>query len=164
MIDKAVFPGLQGGPHANQIAAVAVCLAEAASPKFRAYAMQVRENARILAGELSRMGWRIVSGGTDSHLFLLDTGERGVGGKQAQEFLERVKIIVNKNTIPYDTRSPVDPSGIRIGTPALTTRGMKEKEMKEVASLIHDTLTNADAAVVLKKVQALCGKFPILLK
>lgn len=161
LIDKAVFPGLQGGPHVNQIAAAAVCLEEAVSKKFRAYAMQVRENARTLAGELSRMGWRIVSGGTDSHLFLLDTWERGVSGKQAQELLERVKIIVNKNTIPYDERSPTDPSGIRIGTPALTTRGMKEKEMKEIASLIHDTLMNVDTNVILKRVNILCKKFSI---
>lgn len=161
LIDKAVFPGLQGGPHVNQIAAAAVCLAEAASPKFLAYAMQVRENARTLAGELSRMGWRIVSGGTDSHLFLLDTWKRGVSGKQAQELLERVKIIVNKNTIPYDKRSPIDPSGIRIGTPALTTRGMKEREMKEVAFLIHDALMNVDTKVILKRVNMLCRKFSI---
>ena len=160
-IDKAVFPGLQGGPHVNQIAAVAIALAEAATPAFHAYAKQVVANARTLAGELARLNWRVVSGGTDTHLFLVDTWQRGIGGKRASEMLERVGIIVNKNTIPYDTRSPVDPSGIRIGTAALTTRGMREREMKVIAGLIDETLRGASTTKIRKNVLALARKFPL---
>ncbi len=141
-IDKAVFPGLQGGPHANQIAAAAVALKEALSPKFKKYAKQVIKNAKILALSLSKCGWRIVSGGTDSHLFLVDTWSRGISGKTAQEILERKGIIVNKNAIPYDMRSPFDPSGIRIGTPAITTQGMREKDMKKIAERINKILSH----------------------
>ena len=142
LIDKAVFPGIQGGPHTNQIAAVAVALREAMKPQFKTYAKQVVKNAKVLAGELKKLGWRIVSGGTDSHLFLVDTwldGE-GIGGKEASDKLERAGIIVNKNTIPFDARSPVDPSGIRIGTAAETTRGKKEKEMIKLAHKINQIL------------------------
>ncbi|PIR45357.1 MAG: serine hydroxymethyltransferase [Candidatus Vogelbacteria bacterium CG10_big_fil_rev_8_21_14_0_10_50_13] len=142
LIDKAVFPGIQGGPHTNQIAAVAVALREAMKPQFKTYAKQVVKNAKVLAGELKKLGWRIVSGGTDSHLFLVDTwldGE-GIGGKEASDKLERAGIIVNKNTIPFDARSPVDPSGIRIGTAAETTRGKKEKEMIKLAKKIDQIL------------------------
>lgn len=141
-IDKAVFPGLQGGPHANQIAAVAVALAEAAQPAFKRYAAQVVRNAKALAGELTRLGWRVVSGGTDTHLLLLDTwmDGRGIGGKAASDKLEAAGIIVNKNTIPGDTRSPVDPSGIRLGTAAETTRGKKEKDMVTLARKIDNVL------------------------
>src|SRR3989344_5854096 len=116
-IDKAVFPGLQGGPHLNQIAAVAVALKEASTPAFKKYAAQVVKNAQALADELSKLGWRVVSGGTDSHLLLVDVWNngKGIGGKEASERLEKAGIIVNKNTIPFDTRSPVDPSGIRLG-------------------------------------------------
>ncbi len=140
LIDKAVFPGLQGGPHLNQIAAVAVALKEASSPKFKIYARQVIKNARALALELQKLGWRIVSGGTDTHLVLVDTWSRGIGGKLASEKLEKEGIIVNKNTIPGETRSPVDPSGIRLGTAAETTRGMKEKDMQKLARKIDDIL------------------------
>lgn len=142
LIDKAVFPGIQGGPHTNQIAAVAVALREAMKPQFKTYAKQVVKNAKVLAGELKKLGWRIVSGGTDSHLFLVDTwldGE-GIGGKEASDKLGRAGIIVNKNTIPFDARSPVDPSGIRIGTAAETTRGKKEKEMIKLAKKIDQIL------------------------
>lgn len=144
-IDRAVFPGLQGGPHANQIAGVAVALAEAARPDFKKYAHQVVKNAQVLARELQRHGWRVVSGGTDSHLILLDTWQRGegLGGKQASEALERSGIIVNKNTIPFDTRGPVDPSGIRLGTAAETTRGAREKTMMALAKKIDIILRNA---------------------
>ncbi|MEK7140057.1 MAG: serine hydroxymethyltransferase [Patescibacteria group bacterium] len=137
-IDKAVFPGLQGGPHENQIAAVAVALKEAMSPTFKKYAAQTVKNARALGEELSRLGWRVISGGTDSHLLLVDVwmNGAGIGGKEASERLERAGIVVNKNTIPFDTRSPVDPSGIRLGTAAETTRGKKEKDMKEIARKI----------------------------
>ena len=141
-IDRAVFPGLQGGPHANQIAAAAVCLKEAMSPSFKKYAKQVVKNARELARGLQKLGWRIISGGTDSHLFLVDTWARGLSGKTAQELLEAQKIIVNKNTIPYDTRFPFDPSGIRIGTAAVTTQGMKEKDMKKIAEKIDVILSS----------------------
>ena len=141
-IDKMVFPGLQGGPHLNQIAAVAVALAEAARPEFKKYTKQVVKNAAALAGELARLGWRIVSGGTDTHLLLVDVwmNGKGIGGKEASERLEKAGIIVNKNTIPFDTRSPVDPSGIRLGTPAETTRGKQEKDFTEIAKKINEVL------------------------
>lgn len=162
LIDKAVFPGLQGGPHVNQIAAVAVALEEASQPTFQKYANQVVENTRALAKELEKLGWRIVSGGTDTHLFLVDTWVKEIGGKMASDLLENVGIIVNKNTIPYDTRRPVDPSGIRIGTAALTTRGMKEKEMREIADLIDKTLSKSESTDIIKdKVLELCRKFPL---
>ena len=142
LIDRAVFPGLQGGPHMNQIAAVAVCLKEAMSQEFQKYAKQIVKNAKMLSAELVRRGWRIISGGTDSHLFLVDTWAEGTGisGKRAEELLEIEKIIVNKNTIPFDTRSPMDPSGIRIGTAAITTQGMKEKDMVRIAEKIDRIL------------------------
>ncbi len=140
-IDKAVFPGVQGGPHMNQVAAVAVALKEAARPSFKKYAGQIVKNARALSEELKRRGWRIVSGGTDTHLFLIDTWERGVTGKEASEKLEKAGVIVNKNTIPFDERKPFDPSGIRVGTPAATTMGMKEKDMKKIAEKIDAILS-----------------------
>ena len=141
-IDKAVFPGLQGGPHENQIAAVAVALKEAAAPAFRKYASQVKKNAKTLADELGKKGWRIISGGTDSHLVLVDTwmGGKGISGKEASDRLENQGIIVNKNAIPFDTRPPADPSGIRLGTAAETTRGKKEKDMKKIAERIDAIL------------------------
>ncbi len=136
LIDKAVFPGLQGGPHLNQIAAVAVALKEANTPAFQKYAKQVVKNANVLASELSKLGWRIISGGTDSHLVLVDTMSQGVTGKDASDKLEKVGIIVNKNTIPNETRSPMDPSGIRLGSAAETTRGKKEKDFINIARKI----------------------------
>ncbi|PIP55533.1 MAG: serine hydroxymethyltransferase [Candidatus Zambryskibacteria bacterium CG_4_9_14_3_um_filter_42_9] len=147
-IDKAVFPGLQGGPHLNQIAAVAIALKEASKPIFKTYAKQVVKNAQTLANELKELGWRIVSGGTDTHLVLVDTwsakvdGDKGLSGKEASDKLEKAGIIVNKNTIPGETRSPMDPSGIRMGTAAETTRGKKEKDMKLIARKI-DTILRA---------------------
>jgi glycine hydroxymethyltransferase len=140
LVDRAVFPGLQGGPHVNQIAAVAVALREAAQPDFKKYAAQVVANARALAAELSRLGWRIVSGGTDTHLVLVDTWGNGVEGREASERLERALIIVNKNTIPGETRSPQDPSGIRLGAAAETTRGKTEADFVEIARRIDATL------------------------
>jgi glycine hydroxymethyltransferase len=135
LIDKAVFPGLQGGPHLNQIAAVAVALKEAGEPGFKKYAALVVKNAKVLANELMRLDWRVVSGGTDTHLILVDTwmGGKGISGKEASARLEKNGIIVNKNTIPFDSRSPFDPSGIRLGTAAETTRGKKEKDMLAIA-------------------------------
>lgn len=139
-IDRSVFPGLQGGPHINQIVAVAVCLKEAQSPSFKTYAKQVIKNAKALAEELKKLGWRLVSGGTDSHLILVDTISQGISGKEASDKLGKVGIIVNKNTIPFDKRTPFDPSGIRLGTSAETTRGKKEKDFIKIAQKIDKTL------------------------
>lgn len=141
-IDKAVFPGLQGGPHINQTAGIAVALKEADSTDFKKYAKQVIKNAKALSGELSRLGWRIISGGTDTHLLLVDVWANGKGlrGKEASDRLEKNGIIVNKNTIPFDTRPPNDPSGIRFGTPAETTRGKKEKDFIKIARQIDKVL------------------------
>lgn len=142
-IDKAVFPGIQGGPHLNQIASVAVALAEAAKPEFKTYAKQIIKNAKTLATELKKKGWRIISDGTDNHLLLVDvTGSTDgkITGKIASEKLEKEGIIVNKNTIPFDTRTPADPSGIRLGTAAETTRGKKEKDMIKIAERIDKIL------------------------
>jgi glycine hydroxymethyltransferase len=141
-IDKAVFPGLQGGPHMNQTAAIAVALKEAGTATFKTYAQQVVKNANVLAQELSRLGWRVISGGTDSHLLLVDVwmDGQGLGGKEATERLEKINIIVNKNAIPFDTRPPADPSGIRLGTAAETTRGKKEKYFIKIAWMINKAL------------------------
>lgn len=141
-IDKAVFPGLQGGPHINQIAAVAIALKEAKSSAFEKYANQVVKNAKVLADTLIQLGWRVISGGTDSHLILVDTWMEGKGlpGKEADARLEKAGIIVNKNTVPFDSRSPFDPSGIRLGTAAETTRGKKEKDMIAIAKKIDSIL------------------------
>jgi len=141
-IDKAVFPGLQGGPHLNQIAAVAVALKEAQQDSFKKYAKQVVVNAHVLAETLAEKGWRIISGGTDTHLLLVDTwmDGKGIGGKEANDKLEAAGIIVNKNTIPFDERSPVDPSGIRLGTAGETTRGKTEADFKEIGERIDEVL------------------------
>lgn len=141
-INKAVFPGLQGGPHENQIAAVAVALKEAQSPAFKKYAQQVKKNAKVVAEELTQKGWRVISGGTDSHLVLVDVWMDGKGltGKEAEARLEKSNIIVNKNTIPYDKRSPFDPSGLRIGTAAETTRGLVEKDFIKIVEKIDKIL------------------------
>ncbi len=141
-VDKAVFPGLQGGPHMNAIAAIGVALNESRSDVFKKYARQVLKNSKVLSDELKKYGWRIVSGGTDTHLILVDTMSRGISGKEAAEKLEKSGIIVNKNAIPYDTRKPTDPSGIRIGTPSVTTKGMKEKDMKNIAKMINQILNS----------------------
>lgn len=141
-IDKAVFPGMQGGPHMNQVAAVAVALREAASPDFKKYAKQILKNAKVLSETLEKLGWRIVSGGTDSHLILVDTwmSGKGISGSDASKRLEKAGIIVNMNTIPNETRSAADPSGIRLGTAAETTRGKKEKDMVKIAEKINAVL------------------------
>jgi glycine hydroxymethyltransferase len=158
-IDRAVFPGLQGGPHLNQIAGTAVALFEAKQPAFKKYAAQVVKNARVLADELARLGWRVISGGTDTHLVLFEVASKGIGGKEASVRLEANGIVTNKNTIPFDQNPPANPSGIRLGTPLLTTRGMKEKEMKQIARLIHAVL--AENKNVKRDVLALARKFPI---
>jgi len=141
-IDKAVFPGLQGGPHINQIAAVAVALEEAKQPEFKAYAANVITNTQTMAETLQEAGWRVVSGGTDSHLLLVDTWMNGdgIGGKEANDKLEAAGIIVNKNTIPFDERSPADPSGIRIGCAAETTRGKTKEDFIAIAKKIDEVL------------------------
>mgnify|MGYP000429717737 CR=1 FL=1 len=141
-IDKMIIPGLFGGPHENNIAGVAVALKEAGTGAFKKYAKQVVKNAKVLAGELQRLGWHVISGGTDSHLILVDTwmNGKGIGGKEASERLEKEEIIVNMNTIPGDTRKPMDPSGIRLGTCAETTRGKKEKDMIMIAKKIDRIL------------------------
>ena len=139
-IDKAVFPGLQGGPHMSHVAGIAVALGEANTPAFKVYAKQVIKNAKAFAKEMQKLGWRVVSGGTDSHLLLIDTWSNGVPGKIAEAALEKNGIICNKNTIPGETRSPFDPSGIRVGTPAMTTRGYREKDFIKVAQKIDKVL------------------------
>lgn len=161
-IDQAVFPGLQGGPHDNQTAAIAVALDEATKPSFKKYGRQVVKNARALAQALMKHGFRLVSGGTDNHLMLIDLTDIGVFGRAAQDRLEEGGLIVNRNRIPYDMRSPFDPSGIRLGTPSVTTRGMREKEMAHIARWIQELLhENRKPAAVKKEVEALCLKFPI---
>lgn len=150
-IDKAVFPGLQGGPHINQIAATAVALKEASGASFKKYARQVVKNAEVLSVEMKKRGWRIVSGGADTHLFLVDVWQKGIGGKEASDLLGKSGIIVNKNSIPFDSRNPSNPSGIRIGTPAITSRGMKEKEMKKIAEWIWRVLIKKENSAIIKK-------------
>jgi len=156
-IDKAVFPGSQGGPHNNVTAGIAIMFKEALEPGFKKYAAQVVKNARALAEELKRLGFKLVSGGTDSHLLLADVRGMNVDGMTAQNRLEKAGITANRNTVPGDP-SPFKPSGVRFGTPSLTTRGMKEKEMKIVAQLIYDAIHEKPG--VKARVLSLCKKFP----
>ena len=142
-IDKAVFPGLQGGPHDHTTAGIAVALKEAAAPEFRAYAHQVVANSRALAAALTERGYSLVSGGTDNHLVLMDLTPQGIGGKPAARALDRAGIEVNYNTVPFDPRKPFDPSGIRIGTPSITTRGLAEQHMNQVAAWMDEAITAA---------------------
>ncbi|HET9795245.1 MAG TPA: serine hydroxymethyltransferase [Thermoanaerobaculia bacterium] len=164
-LDRNVFPGVQGGPLEHVIAAKAVCFAEAAAPEFAAYQRRILENARALAGALAARGWRVVSGGTDTHLFLIDVGARGITGKDAEKSLDAAGITVNKNTIPFDPLPPLKASGIRIGTPAVTTRGMGAGEMATIAELIAEVLeAPADEETgrrVRAKVRELCAAFPL---
>src|SRR4051794_32075398 len=164
-IDKAVFPGAQGGPLVHVIAAKAVCFLEALSEEFRTYQGQVLANARALAASLEREGFRVVSGGTDSHMFLIDVFAKGLKGKEAEKGLDNAYITANKNAIPFDTNPPLNPSGIRLGSPAVTTRGFCESEMTEVGKLIAYVLNNvkSEEAVVeaRKRVSALTEKFPL---
>jgi len=152
-INQAVFPGLQGGPLMHVIAGKAIAFGEALKPSFKAYAAQVVANARTLAHELQRRQFRLVSGGTDNHLVLVDVTSRGLTGKQAEKALDHAGITVNRNGIPFDTRPPLDPSGIRIGTPALTTRGMRETEMRQIAGWIGDVLAAPDDMAVQHRVR-----------
>jgi glycine hydroxymethyltransferase len=149
LIDRAIIPGLQGGPHNHQTAGIAIALQEALQPSFKAYAQQILDNAQTLAEELLAKDFTLVTGGTDSHLLLIDMTTKGVSGKEAEVALGKAGITVNKNTIPHDSRSPFDPSGVRLGTPALTTRGMKQAEMKQIAGWIDEAITahNDDQAL-----------------
>src|SRR3989304_823317 len=154
-IDKAVFPGLQGGPHNNTTAAIAVCLQEASTAEFKAYGKQVVENAKTLASVLLNQGFRLVSGGTDNHMLLIDFGEGGLTGKEAESILETVGIIVNRNTVPGQTRKPFVTSGIRLGTPAVTTRGFSKQEMQTVAEMIASVLKNPSDSEIARKTLSL---------
>jgi len=164
-LNRAVFPEIQGGPLVHIIAAKAVCFKEAATDEFKSYIRQVVKNARTLAARIAGRGFRIVSGGTDTHLMLVDVFSKGINGKQAEQALEKAGITVNKNVIPFDQNPPLNPSGIRVGTPALTTRGMKEPEMEAIGDWIADVLEKIDdenvQRRVRKDVEALCGRFPL---
>jgi glycine hydroxymethyltransferase len=164
-LDKIVFPGIQGGPLVHIIAAKAVCFHEALQPEFKEYARQVVANAKALAGKMVDEGFRVISGGTDTHLFLMDVFSKGMLGSEAENALGQAGITVNKNAIPFDTNPPLKPSGIRIGTPALTTRGMKEKEMLQVGAWIAEALNHRNDATVLsrirRKVLELAEAFPL---
>ncbi|MGZ6971872.1 MAG: serine hydroxymethyltransferase, partial [Thermoanaerobaculia bacterium] len=165
-LDRNVFPGVQGGPLEHVIAAKAVALAEAGTPDFLDYQRRIVQNAKALAGGLTRRGWRIVSGGTDNHMMLLDVGARGLSGKEAEKALERVGLTVNKNTIPFDTRPPMVASGIRLGTPAVTTRGLTLDHMDAIADAIARVLeAPADDAVAestRRIVRELCAAYPLV--
>jgi len=163
-IDRAVFPGLQGGPHDHTTAGIAVALKEAATPEFREYGRQVVSNAKALAGELRERGFDLVTGGTDNHLLVVDLTNKEVFGKKAAQTLDRAGIIVNYNTVPYDPRKPFSPSGIRLGSPAVTSRGMKEAEMRRIAAWMDEVIGNVGDEPVIERVRgevkALCGRFP----
>ena len=165
-INSGVFPGTQGGPLMHIIAAKAVCLKEALSEEFRAYQRQTVANAQAMAGELSRRGLRLVSGGTDNHLMLVDVFAKGITGKEAEALLDRAHITVNKNAIPFDTQSHFITSGVRIGTPAMTSRGFGEEQAKEIGGLIADVIEGGEAAIegASAKVAQLCEKFPLYAK
>jgi glycine hydroxymethyltransferase len=163
-IDKAVFPGLQGGPHNHVTAAIAVAAREASAPEFKTYARSIVENAKALAGALAERGFGVVTGGTDNHLLLVDVTSKGVTGKQLAQALDRAGIVLNYNSVPFDPRKPFDPSGVRIGTPAVTTRGMGVDVMLEIASWI-DRVTRAHSdegslAKIAGEVKDVCAKFP----
>ncbi|HEY8363440.1 MAG TPA: serine hydroxymethyltransferase [Tissierellaceae bacterium] len=161
-IDKAIFPGIQGGPLMHIIAAKAVAFGEALKDEFKEYQKQILKNAKALADGLIKNGFRLVSGGTDNHLILIDLRNKGITGKEAEKMLEEIGIAVNKNTIPYDPESPNVTSGIRIGTPAMTTRGMKEEDMYEIADIIALALDkNNDRDMIKERVLALCKKYPL---
>lgn len=164
-VDKAVFPGLQGGPHENVITAKAIAFKEALQPEFKEYARQIKKNAKTLETVLREKEYTLMFGGTDNHLLLIDVTSKNISGKEAEEALDKAGITVNKNMIPNDPRSPMDPSGIRLGTPALTTRGMKEEEMKQIALLIDEAITHYKDEKVLadirSRVKEMTAKFPL---
>ncbi|MFA6527964.1 MAG: serine hydroxymethyltransferase [Candidatus Gracilibacteria bacterium] len=164
-IDKSVFPGFQGGPHENNITAKAIAFAEALKPEFKEYGKQIMKNAKVLEKELRELGYKLMFGGTDNHLLLIDVSGKNATGKEAEKALDKAGITVNKNMIPNDTRSPMDPSGIRIGTPAMTTRGMKEPEMVAVAKWIDRAILarndETELAKIKDEVKELCKGFPV---
>lgn len=164
-VDKAVFPGLQGGPHENVIAAKAVAFKEALEPSFKNYAKQIKANAKVLEAEFRARGYQLMFGGTDNHLLLMDVAPKGLSGGEAEKALDLAGITVNKNAIPDDARPPLDPSGIRLGTPALTTRGMKEGEMKQIAEWIDQAITHHDNLDQLNRIRTevkeLTDRFPL---
>ncbi len=164
-VDKAVFPGLQGGPHMHTITAIAVAMAEANTPEFVAYAKQVVKNAKALAAKLMEYGFTLVTGGTDNHLILIDLRNKNIPGKKMAKALDRARIVTNYNTIPGDTAPPMNPNGVRIGTPAISTRGMKEPEMAQIASFFNRVAENIDNESVIeqvgKDVLLLCSQFPV---
>lgn len=162
-LDKTIFPGMQGGPLMHIIAGKAVCFGEALKPEFKDYANQIVKNAKVLAEELTKYGFRLVSGGTDNHLILIDLTNKDITGKDAEKLLDSVRITANKNTIPFETKSPFITSGIRIGTAAITTRGFKEEEIKQVAAFINEAIEKRDQDLteLKERVTALCNKFPI---
>lgn len=164
-IDKSVFPGFQGGPHENNVAAKAVAFKEALQPEFREYAKQIILNAKVLEAEFKKMGYTVCFGQTDNHLLLIDLTNKNISGKEAQIALDKAGITVNKNMVPGETRTAMDPSGIRLGTPALTTRGMKEEEMKIIAMWIDEAIKNKDyeekLAEIKNRVKELNKKFPL---
>jgi glycine hydroxymethyltransferase len=164
-VDRAVFPGLQGGPHMHTLTAIAVALAEADTPEFVAYAKQIVANAKALAEKLLECGFNLVSGGTDNHLMLIDLRNKGIPGKKLAKALDRARIVTNYNTVPGDTAPPFNPSGLRLGTPAITTRGMKEPEAQQIAAFIHRVTENIDKESVIeevsKEVLLLCSRFPV---
>jgi glycine hydroxymethyltransferase len=165
-IDKSAFPGFQGGPHMNNVAAKAVAFGEALKPSFKTYAKQIIKNAKVMETELKKHGFKLMFGGTDNHMVLVDVfGSFGVTGKEAEVALDKIGITLNKNMVPDDPRGPMDPSGIRIGVPAITTRGMKEKEIKIICQWIKNAITNHKNEKVLRQlhseVKKLCNNFPI---
>jgi glycine hydroxymethyltransferase len=164
-VNKTMFPGMQGGPLMHVIAAKAVAFKEALSPEFREYQRHIVANAKALAEALIAQGFRLVSGGTDTHVMLVDVASKGLTGKVAEAALDKAGLTVNKNAIPFDTRPPTVTSGIRLGTPALTTRGMREGEMRQVAALIAEVLADVESAdrqaAVAAKVRDLCAAFPL---
>ncbi|MBC8468096.1 MAG: serine hydroxymethyltransferase [Planctomycetes bacterium] len=164
-IDKAVFPGLQGGPHMHTLTAIAVAMAEADTPEFVAYAKQVVKNAKALADKLLEYGFNLVSGGTDNHLILIDLRNKNIPGRKLAKALDRARIVTNYNTVPGDPAPPSNPSGLRIGTPAITTRGMREPEAEQVAAFINKVVENIDNETVIeeleKEVLLLCSQFPV---
>ena len=162
-LDKTIFPGIQGGPLMHCIAGKAVCFKEAMEDGFKVYIDQVVKNAKVLAEELTKYGFRIVSGGTDNHVMLVDLTNKEMTGKELEKLLDTVKITVNKNTIPFETKSPFITSGIRIGTAAVTSRGFKEEEMRQIASLINEIVENrnGDLKSVSEKVATICRKYPL---
>ena len=169
-VDKAIFPGFQGGPHMHQVAAIAVCLKEASTPAFKKYAHQIVKNAKALAEALKGYGFTLISGGTDNHLILVDLRNKNISGPEAQDLLEAAGITINKNTIPFDPAPPFKPSGIRIGTPAITTRGMKEKDMKVIADWMNEVIESKSLPAgrqaksvkkVREEIKKFCKKFPL---